>query len=120
LPGRFHQKDFMSQHILQEREKGRQEKSSRWSTEREKKKDDPNVEYIDMDDFKPGGKYGPPKATGEEGEGNTPAPPAPLSEELRKASGQVLEAVQPAGEKAATTGEAVPQLANTLWAELLD
>lgn len=44
----------MSQHIIEEREKGRNEKQDRWAKEREKQsiKNDPDVEYIDVEDFK--------------------------------------------------------------------
>lgn len=31
--------------------------------EREERKNDPNVEYVDVEDYRPGGKYGPPIST---------------------------------------------------------
>merc|ERR1719155_60052 len=60
---RFHREDALSNHYIQQREGDRKEK---WRKHEEEKKDreanpekDEGVEYIDVDDFKPGGKYGP-------------------------------------------------------------
>ncbi len=58
---RFHKKDASSQYYVQLRDQGVQEKWDRHKAEKEEreKNPDPNVEYIDVDDFKPGGKMGP-------------------------------------------------------------
>jgi hypothetical protein len=50
----FHSKDSMSQHIMQQQEEERQEKV-RASEEQREQKD--NTNYMNVEDFKPGGKY---------------------------------------------------------------
>ncbi|KAJ1458861.1 pre-RNA processing PIH1/Nop17-domain-containing protein [Pelagophyceae sp. CCMP2097] len=54
---RFHQADILSQHYISQREGQTQEKVDRAAKEREERKGDDNVEYLDMDDFRPGGKF---------------------------------------------------------------
>jgi len=55
--------------------------------EKIERKDDPNVEYIDVEDYKPGGKYGPPLIVKED------TKLEPQSEELRKASEVIASSV---------------------------
>ncbi|RYH26471.1 hypothetical protein EON65_14470 [archaeon] len=76
--------------------------------EKAERQNDPNVEYVDMEDFKPGGKYAPNTAevTASEAEGD-----AAVSEELRKAAGVLAQA----GELKKTN-----ILSSSLWTELLD
>ena len=60
---RFHRDDALSMHYIQQREGDRKEKWDRHEKEkkeREKEEKDDNVEHIDVEDFQPGGKYGPP------------------------------------------------------------
>ena len=55
---KFHKRDANSQFIINRRE---QDIKNKWLThekEKQKRVDDPSVEYLDVDDFKPGGKYG--------------------------------------------------------------
>jgi len=58
---RFHKKDASSQYYVNLREQGVQDKWDKHRKEKEEreKNPDPNVEYIDVDDFKVGGKLGP-------------------------------------------------------------
>lgn len=59
---KFHRKDAASSYIIQQREQGIKDKQASADKDREARKNDPNVEYIDVEDFQPGGKYGPPVA----------------------------------------------------------
>jgi len=58
---RFHKKDASSQYYVSLREQGVADKWEKHRQEKEEreKNPDPNVEYIDVDDFKAGGKLGP-------------------------------------------------------------
>jgi hypothetical protein len=60
--------------------------------EKQERKSDPNVEYVDMDDFRPGGKYGPKNVDS----ANVPVNPSTniQSTELAKASAVLAEATQ--------------------------
>jgi len=55
---RFHKKDASSNYILSQREKEVNEKREKHAKEKEERKNDPNVEYVDAEDYKPGGKHG--------------------------------------------------------------
>lgn len=57
----FHKKDATSSYIIQQREQAIKDKWAKHEKEKMERIDDPSVEYIDVDDFKPGGKYGPAK-----------------------------------------------------------
>lgn len=104
---RFHQKDAASQFIIQQREHAVKDKWEKHNKEKAERVDDPNVEYVDMDDFKPGGKFGPPKINAVGAEGTSSGV---VREELQKAS-EVLTSLAP------TIG--VP-LSSTVWSELCD
>mmetsp|Transcript_19776 Transcript_19776/g.41093 ORF Transcript_19776/g.41093 Transcript_19776/m.41093 type:complete len:747 (-) Transcript_19776:64-2304(-) len=61
---RFHKNDIISQHILEQQAAERQKKIDKAEEdrlERKRKKEagtkDDDIEYLDVDDFKPGGKY---------------------------------------------------------------
>ena len=60
---RFHREDALSSHYIQQREGDRKEKWKKHEEEKKEREANPEqeegVEYIDVDDFKPGGKYGP-------------------------------------------------------------
>ena len=56
---KFHRRDANSQYIIYQREQAIKDKWIKHEKEKREKIDDPNVEYIDVEDFKPGGKYGP-------------------------------------------------------------
>ncbi len=127
---RFHQKDIMSQHYITQRESSVDEKRKRAEEEREQNKDDPNVEYIDFDDYRPGGKFasaedGAPEqkaalpAGGEDEDSDSEQPTTDWarSEDVKKAE-EVLARV--VSESAAAPGAAVmSSLSSSLWAELL-
>jgi hypothetical protein len=67
---RFHRDDALSSHYIHQREGDRKEKQDKAEQEREERKarkaagkcepGEENIDYIDVEDFKPGGKYGPP------------------------------------------------------------
>lgn len=113
---RFHKRDAGSSYYINQREESVKEKRDKHEKEKKERVDDPNVEYVDVDDFKPGGKYGPK---------NVPAPLSAVNaedntnEELRKAS-EILEALVP---KVSGSGEGSEGLdlglSSTLWTELL-
>ena len=54
---KFHKKDAGSQYLINQREEAVKNKTLKAEKEREERKNDPNVEYIDVDAFRPGGKY---------------------------------------------------------------
>lgn len=74
--------------------------------EKAERQNDPNVEYVDMEDFKPGGKYAPKTA-------ETVASKAEevVSEELRRAADVLAQAQE-------LTKTNI--LSSSLWTELLD
>jgi hypothetical protein len=105
---RFHKKDAASQYIIQQREQAVKDKWSKHEKEKAERVNDPNVEYVDMDDFKPGGKLGPPLST------SAAASALPgSSAELKKAA----EVVKSLALTDAATGL---DLSSTAWAELCD
>ncbi len=53
----FHAKDSLSQHWLLEQEKEQKERRQKSDDERKARKSDESVEFVNVDDFKPGGKY---------------------------------------------------------------
>ena len=116
---RFHRKDAASQFIIQQREQAVKEKWDKHAKEKAERVNDPNVEYVDVEDYRPGGKYGPKSSAGaavadsdpgaEQGAGVGEA--AGPRQELKKAS-QVVASLAP-------TGPAV-SLSSTVWTELCD
>lgn len=54
---------------------------------------DPNIEYVDMDDFRPGGKHGPKEESTAAGLSSSSMNPE-IAQELRKASEVVASAIQ--------------------------
>lgn len=53
----FHANDILSQHWMDQQEKERQEKLEKRDTERKERTSNDSVEYVNTNDFKPGGKY---------------------------------------------------------------
>ncbi len=56
---RFHAKDIISQHILAQQDKEREEKKRNYGDDPQShfEKDNLDVDYLDINDFRPGGKY---------------------------------------------------------------
>jgi hypothetical protein len=109
---RFHRADAGSAFHISQREQGIKDKWDKHEKDKEERQNDPNVEYIDIEDFKKGGKYGPSKEDGgrervEELQEVTP------SDELRMASNVVASTV---GQKLTSSVE----LSSSMWTELLD
>ncbi len=121
---RFHQQDIISQHILQQQadeRKNKIEKADKERQERRKKKEeggiDDGMEYLDVDDFKPGGKYfsgqvGNPN----EEPGNIDASSRLINKDLTKAADVMKEMVS----EASSTASKTSKLSSSLWTELLD
>ncbi len=65
---RFHMKDAHSTFLINQREQSIKDKQEHFENEKKNRKNDENVEYVDIDDFKPGGKY----ATSNSKPGSTP------------------------------------------------
>ncbi|KAH8048804.1 hypothetical protein JL722_12265 [Aureococcus anophagefferens] len=104
---KFHKADILSQHYINQRESTVKEKKENAEKERKENAKDPNIEYLDMDDFRPGGKFAP-------SDGNpAPLPPKKPAEPEKPPPPPVTAAPlvdQP--------GAAVA-LESSLWAELL-
>lgn len=104
---RFHRKDAASQYIIQQREQATKDKWAKHEKEKAERVNDPNIEYVDLEDYKPGGKLGgPASSAGCAGDGGNARP------ELHKAS-QVLAALAP-------SGSAGVSLSSSAWTELCD
>lgn len=114
---RFHRNDASSQFLINQREQAKKDKWAKHEQEKKEREHDPNVEYIDMEEFRPGGKY----ANSVSGAQNTSAEGnacdksnknAALKPELRKAENVVA---------AATSSSATSSmLSSNMWSELLD
>ena len=109
---KFHRADASSSYYISQREQAVKDKWEKAEKEREerKKNPDPNVEYIDMDDFKPGGKMTPAKKGEEMQKEDEKAEVG--SNTLKKAASVVVD-------KAAASLEGL-SLSNNMWTELLD
>ena len=63
--------------------------------EKKERMNDPNIEYVDMDDFRPGGKHGPKEDPSAEIMAATKSSTnREIAPELRKASEVVASAIQ--------------------------
>eukprot|EP01040_Poterioochromonas_malhamensis_P007437 gene7437-8020_t len=102
---KFHKKDAGSSFIIQQREQAKQDKWDKYEKEKEERKNDPNVEYIDMNDFKPNAG----KTTDTSKESSIVS--QQISEELLQAK-SVLQASEL--EKVKGT------ISSTIWTDLLD
>ena len=84
--------------------------------------DDPDIEYLDVDDFKPGGKYWKGKEGNETdtpGDGNLSYY---FNKDLNKAGIEMMRGGMSAGGEgeAPEEGTKKPKLNSSLWTELLD
>lgn len=133
---RFHKDDALSMHYIQQREGDRKEKwdrHEREKKEREKEEKDDNVEHIDVEDFQPGGKYGPPAVDIAAKRDEVAGVSYTESEAMKKAA-SILTSVSTegsgqtgaggsgsaAGSSTAGTTSSAASLSSTVWAELLD
>ena len=106
---RFHRSDALSSHYISQREGDREEKKRRHERERREREADGDVEYIDLEDYRPAAAA-PERAADED------YADAAQRRGIEMGSRSVAEAV---GARAAAAGGAAPALRNTLWAELL-
>ena len=113
---KFHKADASSSYYINQREQAVKDKWDKADKEREDRKNnpDPNVEYIDVDDFKPGGKMAPAEKEqdGDEGGGEVKGAAVGGAGALEKAAGVVADKAAPALEGLS--------LSNNMWTELLD
>jgi hypothetical protein len=58
---RFHRADASSQYIIDQRENDIRAKWEKHEKEKAEREADPNIEIVELDDYKVGGKYGPEK-----------------------------------------------------------
>ncbi|KAH8093671.1 hypothetical protein JL720_4821 [Aureococcus anophagefferens] len=107
---KFHKADILSQHYINQRESTVKEKKENAEKERKENAKDPNIEYLDMDDFRPGGKFAP-------SDGN-PAQPAPLPPKKPAEPEKPPPPPVTAAPLVDRPGAAVA-LESSLWAELL-
>ena len=105
---KFHKADILSQHYINQRESTVKEKKENAEKERKENAKDPNIEYLDMDDFRPGGKFAPSDGK------PAPLPPKKPAEPEKPPPPPVTAA--PLVDRPADTGVA---LESSLWAELL-
>ncbi|KAG5191624.1 pre-RNA processing PIH1/Nop17-domain-containing protein [Tribonema minus] len=124
---KFHKQDIVSQHYIESRDQQRREKIDRADRERAERlrNKDPGVEYVDFDDYRPGGKFAAPSEAAAAPVASADTAPVcePLPDTVLRASQVLQAAVRGGGEGGAGGGRpAVPplQLSSTLWSELLD
>jgi hypothetical protein len=102
---KFHKADIGSTYLINQREEAIKNKWDKYEKEKEERKDDDNCEYVDVDDFKPGGKFGGPKKD--------------VSNSLENSSTSISEAsMGTTSVKSASSGLSA-QLSSNLWSELL-
>ena len=125
---RFHKKDAQSSFIINQREQAVKDKWKKYEEEKKQRASDPNVEYIDVDDFKPGGKYGPSKDAGKheakaaqllDAGGESSGGSQSFGEQPRKGSLD-SHALEKAASVVMETSSSVIPLSSNLWTELLD
>ena len=86
-----------------------------WCREKAERQNDPNVEYVDMDDFRPGGKYAEDKTK----EGKQLAALAAGVEATSALSAEQLTLRKAAEVVASNQSLPLEGLTSTLWSELL-
>lgn len=121
---RWHKKDAQSLFHINQREDAIKEKWEKHEKEKAEREHDPDVEYIDADDFKPGGKYGPPLRTDANGNAITAeaaaAAMATESQQLEVTNQDLDQAANVLASNAAQKiNSAVEGLSNQ-WTTLLD
>ncbi|GMH92311.1 hypothetical protein TrVE_jg7556 [Triparma verrucosa] len=122
---RFHKNDIMSQHILDQQATERQkkiDKAEEERLERKKKKEegengDGDIEYLDVDDFKPGGKYFSGKTGSAVDEPDNENSRLVTSETLSKAATVMKDG---STDQARGDTKSKISLSSNLWTELLD
>jgi len=138
---RFHKDDALSAHYISQREGDREDK---WTKHEKEKQDrlarkargeaagiDENIEYIEVEDFKPGGRYGPPAVDVAAKRDELTGVRYSATDEMLRASKAMLEAVvathpSPVLDQGlAEVGEShkltkLTELQSTVWADLLD
>eukprot|EP00602_Paraphysomonas_sp_CaronLab_P012541 CAMPEP_0185038478 /NCGR_PEP_ID=MMETSP1103-20130426/34192_1 /TAXON_ID=36769 /ORGANISM="Paraphysomonas bandaiensis, Strain Caron Lab Isolate" /LENGTH=583 /DNA_ID=CAMNT_0027576927 /DNA_START=54 /DNA_END=1802 /DNA_ORIENTATION=- len=107
---RFHKNDAVSQYIIDQREKDVKAKWEKHEKEKAERANDPDVEYIDVDDFKPGGKYGPEGSSAS-------ADLVEVKEELQRAAGVVASSLETEENRSSATDQkgGVLGLTSQLW-----
>jgi len=83
---RFHMKDAHSTFLINQREQSIKDKQEHFENEKKNRKNDENVEYVDIDDFKPGGKY----ASNSSKPGSTPDVTTNVIEPMNKVKEVIL------------------------------
>lgn len=143
---RFHRADALSSHYINQREGDREEKRKKAEKESAERKQDPDVEYIDTEDFQPGGKYGPPAVDVASKRDELAGVRFEATDDMKRAAGVLASVVKKqqggrgreegggakegadttaegTGEMrttAATTDDIAQELSSTVWADLLD
>jgi hypothetical protein len=124
---RFHAQDIISQHLISQRESDRQAKQDKADRERmERKKhkeenpdDDDGIEYLDTDDFKPGGRYHNAPIGKASDEPDNPDVIMYRDDTQKKAAKVMKEGVTVDGVEKVVNGR-VKGMESSLWTELLD
>ena len=111
---RFHKSDATSQYHIGQRESAVQDKWDKHAADKKEREEnpDPNVEYVDMDEYKPGGKRGPELSKAA----------AKVVQQAEEQQGDEQEDLQRAAELVAAMAPknaAVEGLSSNLWAELI-
>lgn len=127
---KFHKADASSQYIIEQRELEIKKKWEKHEKEKAERQNDPNVEYVELDDYKVGGKYGPDKDPTSK---SFDLAESQCKVELQKASEVMASAVGLRGfdwskepdiasmnEANSNDNSCTPMLSSTLWTELLD
>ena len=111
---RFHKTDASSQYLINQREQAVKDKWDKHKSEKAEREanPDPNVEYIDVDDFKPGGKMGPEVSKDKEDDVRKIINER---DDLKKAA-NVVASLAPKN----SSGIDGLDLSSSLWTELLD
>lgn len=121
---KWHKKDAQSLFHINQREDSIKEKWEKHEKEKAEREHDPDVEYIDAEDFKPGGKYGPPLRTDANGNAITSeAAMAAMAAEIQQMEETNEDLDQAANVLASSAAQnvnsAVEGLSNQ-WTSLLD
>ena len=86
---RFHRADILSQHYINQREQSVEDKKKAAEKERARDKSEDGIEYVDLEDYKPGGKFSDQPAPPPELEDVKEPAPAVATFEAAPASGGV-------------------------------
>lgn len=114
---RFHTKDPGSSWIIQQRDQAVKDKWAKHEKEKEERKNDPNVEYVEVEDYKPGGKYGPPIAQTSSVSSPSQLMASSVKDPILSAASGVIASL--AADKVLSVNTSSMSLSSTLWSELL-